>query len=270
VKKNLALPKIELARRTERNFINSFKGAHGIGSAVFSTTDTVTRFTTGYQIAWMNCVLTFNASDKTMNGEIAAIVSDYQKLQCPSYWFVGVLTGRADRVKEALASQGLSHTGNYIGMALDPEEFSPSRSIPQLRIEQVEGARKRRHWLKPFSIAFGAPQIVEKHFDHYGHRHLGDSSREVWFVAYLDDEPVSTAAYMIDSGVIMVHSVTTLPEFRRRGYASMVMETAMAHALKRSRLPFALFSSPMGAEVYKKMGFVETYKLSHFLFEPKI
>jgi GNAT superfamily N-acetyltransferase len=268
VESTLTLPRLELARRTERNFINSFQGFQGINNSVFAETDTVAKFRTGYPVAWMNCVLRINGNADNLNGEVAVILRDYEQLSCPMYWFVGALTNRASRVKEVLEARGLQFSGNYVGMALEPKMLSSSPPLPELRIEEVDGSRKIRHWLQPFTVCFAAPEIVKKHFQEYGCKRLGDSSKEVWLVGYCEDLPVSTAAYVINSGVIMLHSVTTLPQFRRRGYARRIMETAINHALKRVRLPICLYSSPMGMQLYKNMGFVEVYEFAHYLFQP--
>jgi len=73
---------------------------------------------------------------------------------------------------------------------------------------------------------------------------------------------------MLNNQVIMVHSVTTLPKFRGRGYVRRIMEVAIAHGLRRASFPITLFASPFGIKLYKSMGFEEIYQMEHFLFKP--
>ena len=262
------MTKAQLACRMERNFISGYKGSHGIQTAVFSEDDSIAKLLTGYPVPWMNCVLRFDAGGKDPNEEVAKVLKGLDQQRCSMYWFVGALTARPTKLHEALKANGLALSGGgYVGMALPAEAYSPTSPPSELAIKIVDGAKKIREWLEPFSMCFSAKGLVRSHFFQYGLKNLGDSSKEVWFTAYLDDTPIGTAAYVINCGVILVHSVATLPAFRRRGYARAVMEAAISHALNRVSLPVTLYASAQGLELYKKVGFSEVYRMTPYLLQ---
>jgi GNAT superfamily N-acetyltransferase len=55
-----------------------------------------------------------------------------------------------------------------------------------------------------------------------------------------------------------VLNVLTYPEFRRKGYASLVINTLIEEAKKEDLSMLDLFSTPDGMPLYKKLGFEET------------
>jgi GNAT superfamily N-acetyltransferase len=258
------LSKPEVARSLETNFINTFKNVHGVEGVVFSQTDSVAKFVSGFPVPWLNCVFWFDANGQDLKEQIKGVLSEFKDRHCPMYWFVGVLTPRQAAVKNALVEVGLTSASDYVGLVLEPSAFHASAPKPELKIEIVSGSKKIRHWVEPVSVCFSLPNVVRKYSLAYGQRRLGESSNEFWFTTYLDGSPISTAAYVIDAGVILIHSVATLPAYRGQGYARATMEAAISHALNQVQLPLVAYSAPEGLELYKKIGFSEVYRMQPF------
>jgi N-acetylglutamate synthase and related acetyltransferases len=91
------------------------------------------------------------------------------------------------------------------------------------------------------------------------------------FIAYLGEEDgkvVSTAFLLITERPAAPHFITgktgtilnvlTYPEFRRRGYSTLVLRTLIEDAKKADVAMLDLFSTQGGQPLYKKLGFKET------------
>jgi hypothetical protein len=72
------------------------------------------------------------------------------------------------------------------------------------------------------------------------------------FLGLLDSEPVATAMAGVDKGCLFISGVSTMPEVRGRGIASVL--TAMAVGV-RTDLPAALATTSLGRGVYERQGF---------------
>lgn len=80
-----------------------------------------------------------------------------------------------------------------------------------------------------------------------------------FFVAYLEDEPVSVASAFVAAGIVQVEWVATLPEARGRGIGEAVTWRA---TLAEPGLPATLVASDMGRPVYERMGFLPVQRLT--------
>ena len=83
------------------------------------------------------------------------------------------------------------------------------------------------------------------------------------YVAYVNGEPVSTAAIVTGAGVIGVYNVATLPANQRRGYGEAVMRHAVIQAQRQTPdSPVILQSTAAGLKLYERMGFRTVTKVS--------
>jgi ribosomal protein S18 acetylase RimI-like enzyme len=78
------------------------------------------------------------------------------------------------------------------------------------------------------------------------------------FVAYLDEEPVSTAMTLVSHGVAGVFWVATVERARRRGLGSALTRRAANAGFDRGARAAWLGSSEMGSGLYRRIGFSET------------
>jgi hypothetical protein len=81
-------------------------------------------------------------------------------------------------------------------------------------------------------------------------------------VAYDADGPVATASAFVTQSVSYVAWVGTMQRAMRRGLGGAVTRAAAAAALDFGADTTVLLASPMGAPVYRRMGFVEVGHLS--------
>jgi GNAT superfamily N-acetyltransferase len=77
------------------------------------------------------------------------------------------------------------------------------------------------------------------------------------FVAYVRDVPVAAAMSFTDGEVTRVGWVATIPAHRRRGHGDAVTRAAVLAGFEVGARVAVLESSPMGASMYRAMGFRE-------------
>jgi len=263
--------KLDLAYKLESNFINSFRCVDDIKDAVFWEDDTTAGFITGYTDPYLNCVFKFNSNSANVTDEIKQVIKRFKDRQCPASWFVGRHTLNPELIKETLKNLGLKHSntsGNYVGMEMDKSKFHYSQALPELRIERVDNKVKIKDFLKPFQIGFEMPEQSVNYFELYMQSRLKNPNREGWFIGYVDQAPASISGYFIDSDVIMIHSVATIPEYRRKGYARRMNEVILSETSKFGDLPVTIYGSKMSTNLYRNMGFSDLYVMENYLFQP--
>jgi ribosomal protein S18 acetylase RimI-like enzyme len=76
-------------------------------------------------------------------------------------------------------------------------------------------------------------------------------------IAYLDGGPASCAMLYMTGNVAGVYWVSTLAAARRRGLAELVTSEVANEGFRRGARAAVLQASPMGAPLYRRMGFAE-------------
>jgi predicted GNAT family acetyltransferase len=68
----------------------------------------------------------------------------------------------------------------------------------------------------------------------------------------------------INKEIAGVHLVGTLKEFRNKGIGTEITKKAFEYALSKGAKTGVLQASPMGKNMYKKIGFQEYSRISHW------
>src|SRR5262249_11528524 len=149
-----------------------------------------------------------------------------------------------ERVKKSLLELGLQpNNRGYNGMLLDRGRFRPVSPLPELNVQKVVDGRTLREFMTVFQTGFEISGSSAEYFENYYIARMGAALREALFVGYSNGRPVSISAYNIDDGVIMIHSVSTLPEFRQKGYGGFLTQASIIESLRCAELPVTLYGS---------------------------
>jgi ribosomal protein S18 acetylase RimI-like enzyme len=85
---------------------------------------------------------------------------------------------------------------------------------------------------------------------------MGQRAEFVPWIAYVNGEPVATAATVLASGAIGVYNVGTLPAHRGRGIGEAMVRFAIDRAREASGIArTVLQSTSFGYDLYRKMGY---------------
>jgi ribosomal protein S18 acetylase RimI-like enzyme len=155
------------------------------------------------------------------------------------------------RSRQVFERNGLRFSVDLPGMVAE-RIAPPVKPLPALEIHRVADADTRAAFCGIGSTCFHVPIAwLSEVFDGAG----------VWqrfnaHVAYMDGEPVATAATVIGGGAVGVYNVATLPDHRRRGYGEAVMRHALEEARREHGIErTTLQSTPAGYGIYERMGY---------------
>jgi predicted GNAT family acetyltransferase len=81
------------------------------------------------------------------------------------------------------------------------------------------------------------------------------SSQAYGFVAYENDQPVSTASAIVNDDYLLLFLVATMPQARRKGYADAVVRRALNTAYEQTGIQrTVLHATDAGYPVYEQIG----------------
>lgn len=172
------------------------------------------------------------------------------------------LVGRDDDVIEAAERAGMASFNDPAPlMVLD--RAVPSAHLPRdVRIERVTSAQHVRDVAAVCADAYsvyGMPADVARACLTPRTVLVPDVAA---VVAYDSDGPVATASAMVSGGVSYIAWVGTAQRSMRRGLGDALTRAATAAGLELGADVTALLASPMGAPVYRRMGFDEVGRLA--------
>jgi ribosomal protein S18 acetylase RimI-like enzyme len=159
------------------------------------------------------------------------------------------LQRRAERI---FARMGLTLSSELPAMAADTL-VTPWRRLPKIEIRPVDDPATRRAFCEIGAVCFHVPlNWFEEVFDD----RMGQRAEFVPWIAYVNGEPVATAATVLASGAIGVYNVGTLPAHRGRGIGEAMVRFAIDRAREASGIArTVLQSTSFGYDLYRKMGY---------------
>jgi GNAT superfamily N-acetyltransferase len=163
-------------------------------------------------------------------------------------WCVLVFPDARERMRPVLSSAGFADEGRFPGMLLRPipSEVPPLPS--DLRIEKAESMEQLEALEHAAARAYGMAYTGP---DPRWLRNPGVSL----YVGYHGDEVVAHGLLVESHGVAGVGYVGTVPEWRRRGFAAAIVWRIVADGRSRNCDAAYLWTTPLGHNVYAKMGF---------------
>ena len=181
-------------------------------------------------------------------------------------WWIEPGTQPTDLGKH-LAAHGLTYTDGEPGMAVDLVGLNEDLPTPSgLTIEHVGDTETLRKWAYASIIGFELPETsVDTWFDLF--TGLGFDLPLRNYVGILNREPVATSELFLAAGVAGIYVVATIPEARRQGVGTAITLAPLREARAMGYRIGILHSSSMGLEMYRRLGFQEYCKMSHYVWE---
>jgi GNAT superfamily N-acetyltransferase len=151
-------------------------------------------------------------------------------------------------------------------MAVDLMALNEAGPAPaELRIECVKDKEGLRKWAYASIVGFGHPETdVDIWFDVFAG--LGFDLPLRNYVGILDGEPVATAELFLAAGVAGIYVVATVPGARRQGIGAALTLAPLREARAMGYRVGILHASPMGLGVYRRLGFKEYCRMSHYVW----
>ncbi len=178
-------------------------------------------------------------------------------------WWIQPGTQPAD-LGVHLVDHGLTYREGAPGMAADLLELNEDLPTPPgLAIEPVLDTGALKQWAYVSVLGFGLREtIVAPWFDLFAALGFDPPLRN--YLATLDGEPVATSQLLLGAGVAGIYVVATLPDARRQGIGAAISLAPLRDARAMGYRIGILHASPLGEGVYRRLGFQEYCRMSHY------
>jgi GNAT superfamily N-acetyltransferase len=205
-----------------------------------------------FNAAFLN---SFVRDESDLDQRISTAAAHFSKRNIDwAFWMCdSFLDRRLQRKAERMFSRmGLTLSSELPAMAAE-SLVTPWRRPPRIEIVPVSDPDSRRAFCEIGAVCFHVPLLwFEEVFD----ERMAERSGFVAWLAYLNGEPVATAATVLAANAIGVYNVGTLPGHRGRGIGEAMIRYAIDHARKASGINrTVLQSTSFGYELYRKMGY---------------
>ena len=200
-----------------------------------------------------NMVMNANFIPTNANQKIDEIIAIFRNRKIPFSWWVGPRNSPHDLIKR-LEYKGFIHSESNHGMYLDLNNHNP-QSVDRLRINQVSTSQELKEFDKIHVDSFGNKDAFDIIFSKIPPSAYQNKSPLRMYTGYVNDIAVATGMLVFHAGVVGIYYIVTLPAYRRKGYATEMMNYLLFIAKHESQRIAVLQASEEGLKVYEKMGF---------------
>jgi len=190
-------------------------------------------------------------------------------LQTNTEFEIVTLPETFDELEPIIQEMGLTERNDMPGMLLDPIPDALSDPPKELQIRKASSPKEVTDLLRTGAIGFGAPA---SYFDVWKAGLLageaGSLSRDASYVGYVGGRPAATSLRVTTGDVAGIYFVSTLPEFRRRGFGESMTWRAVVDGRRAGCRLSYLQASKMGRPIYARMGFRITEEYSEWKKRP--
>lgn len=163
-----------------------------------------------------------------------------------------------------LERNGLVHDAGSPLLVLDMGAGFGEAPLPQgFRSERVEDIGGLDLWARTSAAGFNfSPEITEGKVELW--TSYGLKGPMEFFIGFVGDEPVTTAAVRFTADVADLVVISTLASARGKGYGGAITRAAALAGKQRGYRYAALSASPLGKPVYERLGFVVVGRLDNY------
>lgn len=153
-------------------------------------------------------------------------------------------------------------------MAVDLDALNEDIDVSsRITMRKVADEEQLMQWIRVW--LFTVPEeIIQQYFSIYAGFCLRTHSALHLYLGVLEDRPVATSALFCGAGVAGIEHVVTLPELRKQGIGAAMTLLAAREARAQGYRMGVLSASPMGIEIYRRLGFREYGTLSWYSWHP--
>ena len=167
-----------------------------------------------------------------------------------------------DELYPVIQEMGLTESEVIPGMVLDPIPKARHRPPKALDVRRATRPKEVADHLRTGALGFG---VAPNFFDSWKAATLAGASGP-WahganYIGYVSGKPAATSVRIRTGDVAGIYFVSTLPEFRRRGFGEAMTWRAVSDGRAAGCKLSYLQPSTMGRPIYERMGFrvIEEY-----------
>lgn len=243
-----------LVRACHRNWVEAVGSiASDLPSGTVRRQAGTTIVQSGLAITAFNCAFVLDPVP-TLNGTeeaVAGVLADQGQPWC----LIATEENRA-AIEPLASALGLQPTERMPGMIWRPLPEPPPSTPEELRIRRVSRPNDVREFGRTMMEGFDAPphlmDLWAEAVVARGSAARGDRSLYLGFVR---NRPVCTAVRFTTERIAGIYGVSTIPEFRRRGYGAAITRHAVFDGFEAGCALSYLQSSEMGRALYESLGY---------------
>ena len=206
---------------------------------------------------WPDCIFRANFENLDVEKQIIEVKKLIQEGKAPNGWTVGPLT-KPKNLGIFLEKCGFSNVYQQVGMAVELKEVADNKTNNiDLIVEKVENEVSLSQWSDVVSKVFN----LRVDYDLLKFLYLQEDFH--FYLGNFKGNYVSTLMLYLSSGVAGLHAVSTLPEYRSKGFGLSISRTALIDAFQMGYYIGVLQASALGETVYRKLGFKGILILIH-------
>jgi ribosomal protein S18 acetylase RimI-like enzyme len=231
-------------------------------------------FITGVPHAILNGVAQAQLVEGGIEERIDALLDPFQARRLPMHWVVSPLSEPAN-LGVHLQARGLSYANDQPVMAMDLADLDDDQPLPaglELAmpwIQTVVDADMLEAWLRPFGLGYQLPNPAARALAEIFAWNLDRSETYSHYLGLLDGQPVACSSLLLAAGVAGVYNVAVVPEVRQRGIGLAMTLAPLRQARAQGYRAAILFTSQMGYNLYRRLGFATQFHQSLYVWSPE-
>jgi len=260
--------KTEVARLIEENFFQFRAVISRLPDASIHPTPHLTIIDSGLLHAPWNAVLRTQLPSGEVDRKIEEVLGYFQSRKLPFSWWIGPTTRPAE-IESCLQAHGFAYQENTPGMAIKLREVNENTpSLSFLTIKQVSSETDLERFVRVVRYCFHLPKICAAAlFNLYLKIGWQSDAPFHHFLGWWKGRAVASASLFFAADVAGIYLVGTFPETRGRGIGTAMTLACLQRARELGFNLAVLRSSPLGENVYRRIGFREYCRLKRYVWD---
>ena len=198
---------------------------------------------------WPNCIFMADLRNLDISHEIEEVKRLIRKNKAPNGWTVGP-SSFPENLGKLLEENSFSNVYHQSAMALNLKDLEFNKSdLKEFKVKLIKSEKDIDIWAKVVSAGFNIKVDINflQQFFH--------DPKASFYIGIFEAEPVSSLLMFNSSGVSGLHAVSTLSDYRGRGFGVKISGYALLDAFDKGFKMAVLHASDLGFKVYQKLGF---------------
>ena len=206
--------------------------------------------------SWPSYVFDLDMDMMTSKDFIDQLAGRMRRKEIPPI-IVNRLPGNAEAYYEITRQNGLREIYGWTGMALEKSAFaSRANKETDLKVMKVSGPDQVKYWMDIVNTALFNSKSLSSEIATVLRSIIGMEL----YLGLVSDVPVCTALSFHPDEVAGLYMISTLPEYRGKGYGTLVTVSAIENCFGSGAETIILHASGMGENIYRRLGFKDYCK----------
>ncbi len=224
-------------------------------------------FESGVHEAIFNGVLQTRLAAEELPATIERVQEHFQQRRLPFQWHIGPSSQPAN-FGDLLIARGIFHDEDEPGMAVDLLSLNEDLPVASnIVFHPVLDDVLLHQWTRTWGCRAPA-EVIQRWLAVYSGLPHDPQSPLHLYLGAIDGKPVATVALFCAAGVASIEHVVTLPEVRGQGIGAATTLMAAREARALGYRTAVLTASPMGINIYRRIGFRDCCTFSTYAWEP--